>query len=318
MAESEDLRDPWLVAVWPGMGNVALGAGTYLVEKLGAKWLANLSARDLFDIDHVEVKRGVASSGRMPRSMIFGWKDPLGKQDLLIFIGETQPSRGGYAFCHKLLDYGIERGVKRFFTFAALATQLHPTGDPRVFSVITEKPLFQELSDLSIERLEDGQISGLNGVLLAAGAERGLEGICLLGELPFFAVGVPNPKASQAVLRVFTEAAGIDLDFDPINEQAKEVDQKLVRLLERMQRATDDELDDESFIIPDVGEDDQIEEEEESADELDAATLHRIENLFDQARRDRSKALQLKQELDRLGVFQQFEDRFLDLFRKAE
>ena len=59
MAKSEQLHEPWLVAVWPGMGNVALGAGTYLVEKLGAKWLANLSARDLFDVDHVDFGGGL-------------------------------------------------------------------------------------------------------------------------------------------------------------------------------------------------------------------------------------------------------------------
>lgn len=34
MAEEMKLNDPWLVAVWPGMGNVALNAGVYLLAKL--------------------------------------------------------------------------------------------------------------------------------------------------------------------------------------------------------------------------------------------------------------------------------------------
>ena len=34
--------------------------------------------------------------------------------------------------------------------------------------------------------------------------------------------------------------------------------------------------------------------------------------------RDRAKAIELKQELDRLGVFKDYEDRFLDLFKKAK
>jgi hypothetical protein len=38
--------------------------------------------------------------------------------------------------------------------------------------------------------------------------------------------------------------------------------------------------------------------------------------LFNQANQDRSKAFELKQELDRLGVFKDYEDRFLDLFKK--
>ena len=43
----------------------------------------------------------------------------------------------------------------------------------------------------------------------------------------------------------------------------------------------------------------------------------RIEGLFEQATKDRSKAFELKRVLDRLGVFKQYEDRFLDLFKKG-
>ena len=38
--------------------------------------------------------------------------------------------------------------------------------------------------------------------------------------------------------------------------------------------------------------------------------------VFDHAGKDRSKAFELKRELDRLNVFKEYEDRFLDLFKK--
>jgi len=34
MPEKPQLTHPWLVAVWPGMGHVALNAGVYLLAKL--------------------------------------------------------------------------------------------------------------------------------------------------------------------------------------------------------------------------------------------------------------------------------------------
>jgi hypothetical protein len=43
----------------------------------------------------------------------------------------------------------------------------------------------------------------------------------------------------------------------------------------------------------------------------------RIEELFQEAAKDRSKAFELKQELDRLGILKEYEDLFLDLFKKA-
>jgi hypothetical protein len=48
---------------------------------------------------------------------------------------------------------------------------------------------------------------------------------------------------------------------------------------------------------------------------IHAEDRRRIEELFAQARLDRSKAFELKSELDRLDVFRDFEDRFLDLFK---
>jgi hypothetical protein len=41
----------------------------------------------------------------------------------------------------------------------------------------------------------------------------------------------------------------------------------------------------------------------------------RSEDLLEQAAKDRSKAFELKQVLDRLGLFKEYEDRFLDLFK---
>ena len=60
-----------------------------------------------------------------------------------------------------------------------------------------------------------------------------------------------------------------------------------------------------------------LEPEERSKPDLDPSEERRLEVLFAEAERDRSRAYRLKQELDRLKVFDQFEDRFLDLFKAS-
>lgn len=52
--------------------------------------------------------------------------------------------------------------------------------------------------------------------------------------------------------------------------------------------------------------------------EHDALARSGIEELFAEAARDRAKASQLKAELDRHGLFKEYEDRFLDLWKRAE
>ena len=84
MTTETNLTKPWLVAVWPGMGHVAVSAGYYLMAKLGMHLLAELSANEFFDIEHVEIKNGIVQKGRMPQSRFWVWKDPRGRRDLVV------------------------------------------------------------------------------------------------------------------------------------------------------------------------------------------------------------------------------------------
>jgi hypothetical protein len=52
------------------MGHVAIAAGYYLMAKLGIHLFAEFSARELFDVDHVSVKKGL---------IICPWLDSLAK-----------------------------------------------------------------------------------------------------------------------------------------------------------------------------------------------------------------------------------------------
>jgi uncharacterized protein len=308
MAEPLKLHHPLLVAVWPGMGNVALSAGYYLLAKLGMHLLAEYEAEDLFDVDQVEVKEGIIQAGRRPRNRFFLWTDPKQKQDLVVFLGEAQPPLGKYLLCRKLIDYAKQLGVERVFTFAAMATQMHPEHRSRVFVAATNQENLEKLKRLELEVLEDGHIGGLNGVLLGAAVEAGLHGACLLGEMPHIFAQLPFPKASLAILEIFATMTGIELDFAELAEQARIMDEHLGQLLSRIQKSMGGQAptEEEGFSPEPVEE-----------PKLSSNKQQRIEALFDQAEKDRSKAFELKQELDRLGVFKDFEDRFLDLFKKS-
>jgi len=317
VAETIKLKNPWLVAVWPGMGHVALNAGVYLLAKLGMTAVAEFETGELFDVDQVEVKGGVIQPARKPRNRFFVWHDPNRQHDLVVFLGEAQPPAGKFPFCRQVVKFAKELGAERVFTFAAMATQMHPEHRSRVFGATTDPEGLDELKQLELELLEDGQIGGLNGVLLAAAAEAGLHGACLLGEMPHIFAQLPFPKASLAILEVFTTIAAIDLDLSELAEQAKSVEEQLGELLaraeEQFRRQTGSGEEDEDEDDAEGFQTEAAEEEEETA-----ADRERIEQLFTQTAKDRSKAFELKRELDRLGLFKDYEDRFLDLFKKPQ
>ena len=338
MPDIPKLHHPWLVAVWPGMGHVALNAGVYLLAKLGMTAIAEFEGGDLFDVTHVDVKHGVIQPARRPRNRFFVWVDPNKRHDLVVFLGEAQPPVGKLPFCRQVIEYARELGVERIITFAAMATQMRPEHPSRVFGAATDTEGVAELRDLDLKILEDGNIGGLNGVLLGAASASGLRGSCFLGEMPQVFAQVPFPKASLAILESFTQLTGVELDLGELSEQARAVEEQLGDLLTRVEQqygqqpgaGPDEDEESAAFDTDDEEDEDGGPDDEEEADAgasyryeepdepVPLPSVARIEELFERAAQDRSKAFELKRELDRLGLFKQYEDRFLDLFKHPE
>lgn len=310
----------WLIAAWPGMGNVAVLAAGYLIQQLKLRPVNELTIPAHFDVQSVDVKKGIVATPRLPQSLIFRPPKPLPREtDLTVFVGEAQPAIGSFAFARTLLDRVAEYKPTRIVTFASMASQMHPTQPARVYGAATQGDLLDELRRLEVTLLEDGQIGGMNGLLLGAAAERGLAGLCLLGEIPYFAAGVANPKAARAVLDAFSLLSGIEVDLEELGRHAERVDHLLAEMLERMQ-------------AQEAGESPEAEAGATSAEAsaepkppaptgdapIDPVVQEQIERLFAEAAKDRSKAMRLKRELDRHGLFKRYENRFLDLFKRAE
>lgn len=308
--ESEKLRDPILIAAWPGIGQVAIAACYYMISKLKMDFRAEYASSELFDADHVTISSGLVQPFRYPKSQVFSWRNPNGPHDLMVFIGEAQPPHGRYDFCRKLVDFAQREGVTKIFTFAAMATNTELQDDSRVVGVATDKVTLHSMLENEIQVLSGGSISGMNGVLLGVAAERRIPGGCLLGEIPRMFAGVPYPKATVSVLKTMNQLINLDIDLSELALESERNEAQLsqmleqVRKLEQQQREGQPAREDEPF-TPDPFENEKLTPEEKQ----------QIENLFDEAGFDRSKAFELKKELDRLEVFREYEDRFLDLFR---
>lgn len=318
MNDSIQANRPWLVAVWPGMGHVALTAGYYLMAKLAMRQFAEFSARELFDIEAAIIRDGVVAKPVWPQSRLFVWDGGEAKRDVIVFIGEAQPPNGKYAFCEKLIDFARDHDVERVFTFAAMATDMQPEQDARVFVAATERALLDELcaserceskrKESRIEVLREGHIGGLNGILLAAAVEKAMPAACLLGEMPHMFAQMLYPKPSMAVLRVFADAAGVEVDLAELAQQAETIEHRLSELMQRIHRKM------EAKEAAQMQEETLPGDEWKSGDGLSKEDQRRIDALFNAAREDRTRVYELKSELDRLGVFSDYEDRFLDLF----
>ena len=221
------LNSPNLIAAWPGIGNVSILVATYLERKLDFKRLGVIEASHFFDPIGVVVQDNVVEAPQFPQSKFYYRKNEGGGSDIILFIGEDQPAAKGYELANCVLDVGLNFQAKRIYTCAAALTRIHHSEQPKVWGVATSQQLTDELKEYDLVQRGNLQIAGLNGLLLGVAKEKGVEGICLLGEVPMYATRIQNPMAALAILEVLTRMLDIEIDTLELAQLASETKEKM-------------------------------------------------------------------------------------------
>ncbi|HIP96879.1 MAG TPA: hypothetical protein EYH32_06655, partial [Anaerolineae bacterium] len=102
--------------------------------------------------------------------------------------------------------------------------------EPRVWGTATNVQLVEYLKAYKVMPMGEGSIGGLNGLLLGVARQRGMEGVCLLGEMPIYATRIANPKASRAILEVLTKMLGLEIDLEELTAMAEQVEPDMEQL----------------------------------------------------------------------------------------
>ncbi len=229
------LVDPYLVTAWPGVGNVAVIAATYLKDKLGAEELGEIDPLGFFDLGGVFIRDNLVEPPTFPEGKFYCHQSPGEERDLIIFISEAQPAMGSYEYAGLVLDVAQGFGSKRVFSLAAALTEYNPD-KPRVLGAANSPELLEELKGRGVVMAGDFFVAGLNGLLIGVASSRGMEGICLLGETVKFAARMANPRGSLSVLTVLTELLGVEIDMAELKGHAETAEKEIRELGNEMKK----------------------------------------------------------------------------------
>ncbi len=306
------LKSPYLIVAWPGMGEVAFKAATYLVEKLKAEEFASLVPEEFFYLTGSVIQEGILNVPELPQSKFYYWKNKSGKNDLIIFLSNAQPDLAkAESYSKRIIHIAKLFNTEMIISFASMPLAIEHTQEARVWFASTSAELNSNLKKLNFSLLPEGQISGMNGLFLGIAKREGFKGVCLLGEIPLYTIQIENPKASLAVLGALAKILNVKLDTDGLAEQANSMEGEINRLLDYLK------LGSQGQSGP-IGEDEieKIKKTLSQLTKLPVSVKERIEKLFSEAEKNISKANELKSQLDQWNVYKEYEDRFLDLFRK--
>jgi hypothetical protein len=313
LAKRPRLKNPCLIVAWPGMGEVAFKAASYLVEQIKAEEFASIPAEEFFYLTSSLVRQGILNAPDLPYSKFYYHKNKSGKNDFIIFISNAQPDLArADAYSRKVIQLAKSFKVDTVISFASMPLAIDHAHEPVVWFAATNAELSSKLKKSGLNALSEGAISGMNGLFLGIAKREGLKGFCLLGEIPLYTIQIDNPKASCAVLKALSKILNFNLNLTGLISQARNMEAEINKLLDYLKLG--------GQVAGPIGEED-IEKIKHSLSQLTKLPLSikgKLEELFSLSKSDISRAAELKAELDKWNVYKEYEDRFLDLFKKAE
>lgn len=308
------LKSSFLLVAWPGMGEVAFKAAAYLVEKLKAEEFAQIPPEEFFYLTGSVIHNGVLDIPQLPESKFYFWKNKSGKNDLIIFLSNAQPDlTKAEVYSKRIIQVARSFKAQMIISFASMPQAIDHTQEPRVWFAATSQELNNNLKKFDFSVLSEGQISGMNGLFLGIAKKEGLKGICLLGEIPLYTIQIENPKASSAVLNALSKILDIQIDLTGLIAQGHNMESEINKLLDYLKVAPYGQAGP-------IGEEEieKIKKTLSQLTKLPVSVKERIEKLFEEAKRDITKANELKAELDKWNVYKEYEDKFLDLFKRTK
>ncbi len=218
------------LAGFPGMGLVGKTVVDYLIEKLNAEHVGSIYSTRF--PAHLII-RGSAL-GDVHRVDIYLAR--VGSLSLVLVTGDTQPYRDEdqNELSFKIAEELVKRGVKEVITAAAFVTET-VVENRRVFAVGTSENVVKKYIESGATPLDDGVVTGMNGVLIGWSRILGVDGVCLLGETwrSIVELNYIDYGASKVVLQLLSRVWSINIDLSDIEVKAREVEAEVRRMVQR-------------------------------------------------------------------------------------
>jgi uncharacterized protein (TIGR00162 family) len=156
----------------------------------------------------------------------------LSSNDLILLTGDSQPVVPGseYVLSEQLLDLITKFKISNIFSLASYVTGTF-VNEPKIYGTATNPEIVKSFRSFNISTLDNGNITGMNGLILGLGKLRGIEGTCLLGETSGYVI---DAKASKNLLEILNKILGIKINMEEINKRSKDTEILIKNLEQQM------------------------------------------------------------------------------------
>jgi proteasome assembly chaperone (PAC2) family protein len=203
----------------------------YLNKKIKSKSFCEIEPVSFFSLGGVAIENNTA---QFPESKLYCSE----RNDLVIFKG-SEPRFERYRFLNAILDVAEHYcKVKELFTISSTVAPIAHTSSRRILTIFNQQQLQQKLQGYGLEDMNWEGPPAISSYLLWIAQRRGIPGVSLWPEIPFYLAAGEDFQAIKLTLSFLDKRFNLALDLRELDERISDQNIKIDQL-----REEDSEID---------------------------------------------------------------------------
>ena len=231
-SEQPKFENPSLIVGWEHeSGKLSTRVIEYLSEKLKCKNFCEIEPVSFFSFAGVAIENDIA---QFPECKFYYSR----KNNLVLFKG-SEPQFERYKFLNAITDLaqGFCR-VKELYTISGTLSLTTHTGPRRLSAVFNQRQIREKHRNYGIEDMNWEGPPAINSYLLWIAKNRGIPGVSLWPQIPFYMAACEDFQAIKSTLSFLDAKFNLNLDFAELDKKISDQNKKIEQL-----REEDSEID---------------------------------------------------------------------------
>jgi proteasome assembly chaperone (PAC2) family protein len=219
------LHSPSLIVGWQTRDVGKLGSKVidFLNEKLGGREIAEIKPLGFFPFGGIRFKDDLV---QVPECKFWACE----KDNLLIFRGD-EPVFEHYQFLNSVLDFAESYcHAKELYTLCGVVSFIAHTSPRRILTVFNKAELKKSLQGHGLENMTWEGPPAISSYLLWLAKKRGIPGVSLWPEIPFYLATREDPEAIKLTLSFLNRRFNVGMNLGEFDLEISDLNEKMAEL----------------------------------------------------------------------------------------
>ena len=225
-SERPKFENPSLIVGWEqDSGKLSPKVIEYLNKKIKSKSFCEIEPMDFFSLAGVAIENDVA---QFPEGKFYYSQ----RNDLVIFKG-SEPRTERYRFLNAIADLAQSYcKIKELYTISGSISPIAHTSPRRISAVFNQQEISESLRGYGLEDMSWEGPPAISSYLLWIAKNRGIPGVSLWPEIPFYLAAGEDFQAIKLTLSFLDKRFNLGLDFEELDEKIRAQNIKIEQLRE--------------------------------------------------------------------------------------